>query len=196
MESSLKKTKVKLDLSTDIDMLLMVEKGIKGGICNDIHQYVKANNRHMKDHDKNKEPSYLKYWDVNNLCEWAMSQNLPVNGSNWGENTSQFDEDFAKSYNEDSNERHFLEVHFQHPEEFHELHNDLPFSSERMKIKKVEKVVANLHDKKEYVTHIRNSKQALNHGLVLKKVHRIIKFNQKAWLKPNIDMNTELRKKS
>ena len=125
-----------------------------------------------------------------------MSQNLPVNGSKWDKNTYQFDEDFAKSYNGDSNKRHFLEVHVQHPEEFHELHDDLPFSSERMKIKKVEKVVANLHDKKEYVTHIRNSKQALNQGLDLKKVHRIIKFNQKAWLKPNIDMNTELRKKA
>ena len=65
-----------------------------------------------------------------------------------------------------------------------------------MKIEKVEKLVANLHDKTEYVIHIRNLKQALNHGLVLKKVHRVIKFNQNAWLKPYIDMNTDLRKKS
>ena len=65
-----------------------------------------------------------------------------------------------------------------------------------MKIKKVEKPVANLHDKTEYVIHFRNLKQALNHGFVLKKVHRVIKFNQNAWLKPYIDMNTDLRKKS
>ena len=65
-----------------------------------------------------------------------------------------------------------------------------------MRFEKVEKLVANLHDKTEYVIHIRNLKQALNHGLVLKKVHRVIKFNQNAWLKPYIDMNTDLRKKA
>ena len=65
-----------------------------------------------------------------------------------------------------------------------------------MKFEKVEKFVINLHDKTEYVIHIRNLKQALNHGLILKKVHRVIKFNQNAWLKPYIDMNTDLRKKA
>ena len=64
-----------------------------------------------------------------------------------------------------------------------------------MKVEKVEKLVANLHDKTEYVIHIRNLQQALNHGLVLKKVHRMIKFNQNVWLKPYIDMNTDLKKK-
>ena len=68
------------------------------------------------------------------------------------------------------------------------------FYQKKLKIRKVEKLVANLHDKTEYVIHIRNLKQALNHGLVLKKVHRVIKFNQNAWLKPYIDMNTDLRK--
>ena len=82
------------------------------------------------------------------------------------------------------------------PKKFHEFHNDLPFLSERMKIEKVEKLVANLYDKTEYIVHIRNLKQALNHGLVLKKVHRVIKFNQNAWLKPYIDMNTKLRQKA
>ena len=80
-------------------------------------------------------------------------------------------------------------------EKLHELHNDLLFLPERMKTEKVEKVVANLHDKTEYVIHIRNLKQALNHGLVQKKVHKVIKFNQNAWLKPYIVMNTDLRKK-
>ena len=80
-------------------------------------------------------------------------------------------------------------------EKLHELHNDLLFLPERMKTEKVEKLVSNLHDKTEYVIHTRNLKQALNHGLVLKKVHKVIKFNQNAWLKPYIDMNTDLRKK-
>ena len=81
-------------------------------------------------------------------------------------------------------------------EKLYELHNYLPFLPERMKIEKVEEVVANLHDKTEYVIQIRNLKQALNHRLVLKKVHRVIKSNQNAWLKPYIDMNTDLEKKS
>ena len=79
-------------------------------------------------------------------------------------------------------------------ENIYEIHNDLRFLPEQTKIEKVEKFVANLHDKTEYVIHIRNLKQALNHGLVLKKVHRVIKFNQNAWLKPYINLNTDLRK--
>ena len=101
-----------------------------------------------------------------------------------------------KNCNEESDEGYFFELDVQYLEKLRELHNDLPFLPERMKIEKVEKLVANLHDKTEYVIHIRNLKQALNHGLVLKKVHRVIKFNQNAWLKPFIDMNTDLRKKT
>ena len=78
----------------------------------------------------------------------------------------------------------------------HQLHNGLLFLPERMKLEKFEKLVANLHDKSEDAIHIRNLKQALNHGLILKKVHTVIKFNQKAWLKPYIDMNTKLRQKA
>ena len=143
-----------------------------------------------------KESSYLQYWDVNNLYGWTMSQKFPVNNFEWIKDTSQFNEDFIKNYNEESDEGYFLEVDVQYLEKLHELHNDLPFLPERMKIEKVEKLVANLHDKTEYVIHIRNLKQALNHRLVLKKVHRVIKFNQNAWLKPYIDMNTYLRKKA
>ena len=76
------------------------------------------------------------------------------------------------------------------------LHNDLPLLPERVKLEKVEKLAHNLHDKPEYIIHIRNLNQALNHRLVLKKVHRVIKFNQNAWLKPHMDINTDLRKKS
>ena len=78
----------------------------------------------------------------------------------------------------------------------HELHNDLLYLTERMKIEKVLKLVASLHDKTEFLLHITSLKQALNHGLILKKVQKVqgvIKFNQKAWLRPYIDMNTKLR---
>ena len=78
-QAVLKKTKVKLESLINIDILLIVEKGIRGGICHAIHRYTKANNKYMKDYDKNKESSYLKYWDVNNLYGWEMSQKLPIN---------------------------------------------------------------------------------------------------------------------
>ena len=79
-QACLKKTKVELELLTDIDMLLMVEKGTKGGICQAIHRYAKANNKYMKNYDKNIESSYLMYLDTNNLYGWTTSQKLPVNG--------------------------------------------------------------------------------------------------------------------
>ena len=94
MASSLKKTKAKLDLFIDIDLLLMVEKGIKDGICHATDQYDKANDKYMKDYDRNKESSYLKCQVVNNLYGWAIMQNLPVDGFIWAENASQFNKDF------------------------------------------------------------------------------------------------------
>ena len=108
-----------------------------------------------------------------------MSQKLSGNKFEWIEETSQFNEDFIKNYNEESDEGYFLEFDVQYPQKLHELHNDLPFLPERKKIKKEEKLVTNLYDKNEYVIHIINLKQPLNHGLYLRKVHRVIKFNQK-----------------
>ena len=96
----------------------------------------------------------------------------------WVKDTSQFNEDFIKIYNEESNKRYFLEVYIQYLEKLHELDNDLPFLPEGIKIEKVKKLVANLHDKFKYVIHIANLKQTLNHGLVFKNVHRVIKYNQ------------------
>ena len=108
-------------------MLLIVEKGIRREICRAVHRYAKANNKYMKDYYETKESSYLKYWDVNNLYGWAMSQKLPVNNFEWIGDTSQFNEDFIKNYNEESEERYFLEDDIQYPKKLHELkNNDLP----------------------------------------------------------------------
>ena len=109
---------------------------------------------------------------------------------------SKLNEDFIKKYDENSNTGHFLEVDFDYPEELFNFHKDLPFLPERKKVEKVEKLICSIEDKEKYVIHIRALKQALNHGLKLKKVHRVIQFIQKDWLKSNIDMNTELRKKA
>ena len=95
-----------------------------------------------------------------------------------------------------SDKGYILEVDVDYPSKLHKLHSDMPFLPERMKIDKTQKLVCNLHDKKKFVVHISILKQALDHGLKLKKVHRVIEFNQEAWLKKYIDMNTELRKKA
>ena len=145
---------------------------------------------------KYKESSYLNYWDVNNFCGWAMSQKLSVNNFEQIEETFQFNEDFIKKYNEESAEGYFLEVDVQSPEKINEFHNGLPFLLERTKTEKVENLVTNLYDKTEYIIHIRNLKQVLNHGLILTKVPRVFKINQNAWLKPYIDMNTKLKQKA
>ena len=102
------------------------------------------------------------------LLKNSVYSNPNRNNSEWIENTSQFNENFIKNYNEESDEGYFLEVDVQYPEKLHETHNDLPFLLERMKIEKVEKLVTNLHDKTEHVVHIRNLKQRLNYGLILK----------------------------
>ena len=93
-----------------IDMLFMVEKGIRGGICHSIYQYAKPNKKHMKYYDKNKESWCLKYWDVNGLYGRVKSQKVPVNNCEWIKDTSPFNEDFIKDYNEESDEGYFLEV--------------------------------------------------------------------------------------
>ena len=119
-----------------------------------------------------------------------MLQKLPVNNFCLIKNTSQFNEEFMKTYNEKSDEGYFLEADVQCLEKLHELHNYQIFLTNRMKIEKVEKLVTNLHDKTEYVIHTRNIKQALNNAIILKKV-KMIKLNGRARIKPYIDMNTD-----
>ena len=123
-----------------------------------------------------------------------MSQKLPVSGFEQVKKLSKFNEDFIKKYDENSDTGYFLEVDVEYPKTLFNSHKDLPFLPERKKIGKVEKNNCCIEDKEKYIVHIRALKQALNHGLKLKEVHRLIQFNQKAWLKPYIDKNTDLRK--
>ena len=108
----------------------------------------------MKDYDKNKESSHIQYWGVNYSYGRAISQKLPVNNFEWIKNTSQFNGDFRKNYNEENDEGYFLKFDVQYLQKLHELHNDLPFLPAGMKIKKSKMLVANLNDKIEYVIHI------------------------------------------
>ena len=150
----------------------------------------------MKNYDKNTESPYLMYLDANNLYGSAMSQKLPIDGFKWVEKNilSRFNERFIKNYNENSDIGYFLEVDIDYLKELFNLQNDLPFSPEKKKNDKCQNLICSIEDKEKYVVHIRALKQALNHGLILKKVHRVIKFNQRAWLKSYIDMNPKKRK--
>ena len=123
-----------------------------------------------------------------------MSQKLPVNGFKGVNDLSQFKQSFIKNYDENSDIGYFLEVDIDCPKELFNFYKDLPFLPKRKKVKKVEKLICSIEDKNNYVIQIRALKQALNHGLKLKRLHRIIQFKQKACLKIYIDMNTEVRK--
>ena len=120
---------------------------------------------------------------LKNYQEWLDSDEI-----------NEINEEFIKNYNENDKKGYIIELDVKYPKKLHDLHSDLPFLPERMEINKCKKLVCNLYDKKKYVVHIKSLKQALNHGLKLKKIHRVIEFNQEGWLKPYIDMNTELRK--
>ena len=147
--------KIRLELLTDIDMLSMVKKVIRGGICHAIHIYEKANNKYMKNYNKNIESSYLMYLDANNLYGWEMSQKLPVNGFEWVVELSEFDECFIKNYDENSDKGYIFVVDVEYPKNLFSLHKDFLFLAERKKIEKCKKLICSIHHKQNYVVHTR-----------------------------------------
>ena len=185
-----------LELLTDENMLLSFEKGIRGGICEAITKYKKANNKYMKNYDKTKPSSYLIYVDANNLYGSAMIKKLPTGNSQWIEDSSIFTEDYIKNYDENSDTGYLLVVDVTYPKDLYEKHKYLPFLPDKIKIDESSKLSCNSNDKNYYPIHICALKQALNHRLKLKMVHSVISFSQGAWLKPYIDRNTEFRMKA
>ena len=189
-KACLKKTRIRLELLLDLDMLLMFKRGIRGGITQSIHRWAKANNPYMGSEYRPCEPTrYLQYLDDNNLYGWAMSQPLPTGGFKWVDVKP---DEISKLANS-SRKGYLLEVDVHYPRELHDYHNDLPFTCEHMAIDGVEKLIPNLYYKKRYVIHIRALEQALMDGLVLERINRVIEFKQSAWMKEYIDFNTKLR---
>ena len=151
-KACLKKTKITLALLNDLDMLLMFERGIRGGITQAIHRYTSANNKYMRDlYNPNKESVYLQYLDANNLYGWATSQPLPTCKFKWVDVKPDEISKLAKL----KDKGYLLEVDIRYPKELHHSHSNLPFMCERVAINEVEKLVLNLRDKKNYVIHIR-----------------------------------------
>ena len=193
-DAMLKITKINLELLSDVDKLLMVEKGIRGGISIISNRYGKANNKYMKDHDKNKASKYLMYVDANNLYGAAMSEKLPVHSFKW-----MTDQEIENIFNNRivqvwEKTPCILEVDLEYPEDLHDPHNDYPLCPERVECDHgVKKLIPNLRHKNNYVIHYKNLIQCLRLGMKLKKIHKGIKFIEAAFLKPYIDTNVKLR---
>ena len=131
-------------------MILMTEKGIRGGICQASHRYSEASNPYMKNYNKNIDSSYIEYLNANSLYGWAMSQKLPKNDFKWvkKEELSKFNKEFIKNYYKNGNIGYFLEVDVDYPKELLNLYKDLPFLPESEKVSKVEKLICDIEDKK------------------------------------------------
>ncbi|GFU59974.1 uncharacterized protein TNCV_3237601 [Trichonephila clavipes] len=188
-DSMLKFTKVKIELLMNYDMYLFIEKGMRGGISQCSNRYARANNKFLPNFEPSKPQNFLLYVDANNLYGWAMSQYLPLNDFKWV--------DFLKVDNIDENggKVYILEVDLEYPESLHDDHSDLPLAPESSvpPACKEKRLLTTLYLKTNYVVHIRNLKQYLKLGLVLKKVHKISEFHQKSWLQPYINMTTQFR---
>ena len=202
-DAMLKMTGINLELITDIDMQFFIEKGLRGGISYIAHRHAKANNKYTRNYYPDKQSSYIMYLDANNLYEWAMSKPLPYRNFRWVRSD-------WKGIG------HIYEVDLEYPKELHDLHNDYPCAAEKIKVSddmlsdycreikdkfnissgNVHKLIPTLRDKKNYVLHEENLKLYLSLGLKLKKVHRVLEFDEKPWLKEYIDFNTEKRKEA
>ena len=199
-DACLKDTKQELQLLTDYDMLMMVEKGIRGGISHISKRYAEANNKYMKDYNPDKASVYIQYLDANNLYGWAMSQPLPTHGFEWMENLTKekvisiLEEQGGFGVTRPPHQGFLFEVDLLYPRDLWKLHDDYPLAPEKKKVKNVEKLFCDFIPKKNYVVHYQNLKQYIKMGIEITAVHRGLSFFQSAWMEPYIRKNTELRK--
>ena len=212
-DAMLKMTNIKLELMVDIDMFQFIEKGMRGGVSYIANRYGKANNNYMKEYDEKAPSKYIMYLYANNLYGWAISQYIPTGNFKWMTDKEISKIDLGK-YKKDGKKGLILEVDLEYPQELHDLHNDYPVCPEKVKVSNdmlsgyckkiakrykisiglVSKLIPILRAKKEYVLHYHNLQLYLDLGLKIKKVHRVLKFDQSPWLKQYIDFNTEKRK--
>ena len=214
LSACLKHTGVELELFTDIEQLLFIERGIRGGISTICNRYSKANNKDLPDYDASKPSTYIMYLDANNLYGYAMSEPLPVGGFKFLSFEEIHDLDIM-SIAEDSETGYIFDVDLWYPGDLHDTHNDYPLAPESFEVsaelhsphmkellaklghkpcRATTKLVPNLCTKRNYVVHYRNLQFYIRHGLVVLGVHKVLKFTQRRWLAPYIDFNTQKRK--
>ena len=194
-------TYIKLELMTAIVVFQFIEKGMHGGVSCIANRYGKANNKYMKEYDEKAPSKYIMYLDANNLYGWAMSQYLPTGNFKWMTDKEISKVDLEK-YKKDGKKRLILEVDLEYPRELHDMHNDYQVCPEKVKVSNdmlsnyckkiaekynisvglVSKLIPTLRDKKEYVLHYHNLQLYLDLGLKIKKVHRVLKFDESPWL--------------
>jgi len=193
-DAMLKMTGIELELLSDYDMILMIKKGIRGGISTITHRYGEANNKYMgQAFDENKPSKFITYLDANNLYGWAMSKPLPTHGFKW------MTEDELNDWKIITNEDGvgcILEVDLEYPNELHDRHNEYPLAPESVEVNTVHKLIPNLNNKTKYVVHYKNLKMYERKGLKITKIHRAIRFYERPWLEEYIDLNTDLRQKA
>ena len=190
-DAALKISKIKPELLTDPEVF-NGRRWNPRWIQHRYERYAKVNNKYTNDFNPEEESKYIQYLDANNLYGWAMNQPLPVDGFRWI-NNSELQNWFRLC--DEEGKGCILEVFVEYPEKLHDFHNEYPLAPERLKVDKVDKLIPNLKDEEKYVVHYKNSKQYLSLGLKIITIHRGIKFNERAWLKDYIQLNTDLRTK-
>lgn len=194
-DAMLKYSNVKLELVSDPEVHTFLKTSIRGGITQCTFRHSIANNKYLRDYDNNKKDNYLSYIDANNLYGWAMSQKLPIEEFTFLSH-SEVENFNVREYDDQSNFGYILEVDLEYPDSIHDAHNYLPFCPQN-KIPyggKIQKLITDLTDKENYRIHIKKLQLCLEQGLVLRKIHKILKFKQSAWLEPYITLNTNHRK--
>ncbi|XP_041675515.1 uncharacterized protein LOC121530461 [Drosophila eugracilis] len=194
-DAMLKFTNVHLELISDGDMYNFLKRAVRGGLTQCSQRISIANNKYLNNFDPSKRNNFLSYIDANNLYGWAMSQPLPLSGFKFltREEIALFD---YKNILSDGDVGYMLEVDLEYPPNQHDSHNYLPFCPEN-KVPpggKQAKLIADLTNKSGYIIHLKQLQLCLQHGLILRKIHRILSFTQSCWLKPYIDLNTNQRK--
>jgi hypothetical protein len=211
-DAMLKMTGVKIDQITDYDMYLFIERSKRGGISVVTTRYSKANNKYLNEnYNPNEEDKYIMYLDANNLYGFSMIQKLPYKNYQWDE--SKWDEKRILSLKDDADVGYMFDVDLEYPEELHEIHNDYPLAPESYTVKREElsqkcvelskiidhkhsnfsKLVPTLYDKNNYVCHYRNLKLYVSLGLKIKKINRVLSFEQSAFMEKYIMENTRNR---
>ncbi|XP_046806281.1 uncharacterized protein LOC124419759 [Lucilia cuprina] len=188
-DAMLKITKIKFPLITDKTKLTFLQKGLRGDVAVCAKRHAIANNKYLDDYNDQMPAKYLIQFKDNSWYEWAMSQVLPQSDFEWLTVNENFSLD---SLTNDHKYGYILEVELKYPQEVHDLHNSLPFCSEKKALNdsKEEKLFADLNHKYNYVIYYKNLQQCLKHGLKLERIHKILKFKQTNWLKSYITLNS------